>query len=122
MKKIIIAILIAIGALSFHNTSEAMYYYLWCNTDRAYWLDGDSIQTNESKTKASGNILVEDMHTRSISIYSERPCVIYKKGNDYYISIEGQREDMTVDSYDINTCWQPWVYKWMVTCKHLESI
>ena len=120
MKKIIVAVLIAVGALSIHNTSEAMYYYLWCNTDRAYWLDGDSIQTNESKTKASGNILVEDMHTREVSKLSNTPCIIYKKDNSYYVSIEGQLEDMPVESYGTE-CWQPWVYKWMIECNILQT-
>ena len=119
MKKIIVAMLIIVGSLFIHNTSEAMYYYLWCDTNHAYWLDGNSIQTNENKSKASGYIMVEDMHTGSVTKLSEDPCIVYKKNNSYYVSIEGQLEDMPVESYGTE-CWQPWVYKWMVTGKYLE--
>jgi hypothetical protein len=120
MKKVFISVLLILTAFLGHSISEALthyHYYLWSDTNYAFWLDANSIKTSDSRTWASFNIIVEDMKTGE-QVYDDNPIMFYKKNNEWYVSLY---KETTKPIKEYDDYWQPWALDWLITNGYIRD-
>jgi hypothetical protein len=118
MKKVFLVFLVTLGLFIPMKGAEATHWYLWSDTNYAFWLDDQNIVTNNEKSWAAVKIIMEDMKANEYVTYPD-PVIFYKVHGDWFVSMN--REDTPKPVYDYLDWWQSYAADWLIKYGYLKE-
>ena len=120
MKKVFLVFLVTLGLFIPMKGAEATHWYLWSDTNYAFWLDDKSIITNYDKNWCKFNIIIEDMKTGELKPCSS-PIIIYKRNGEWWLSFRDYNDTIPKPVEYYSGWWQPWGLKWLFDNGYIEE-
>jgi hypothetical protein len=117
MKKILMVFLITLS-LFFPIKAEATHWYLWGDTNYAFWLDDQQITSKTNRSWAAVRIIMEDIQFKEYVDYQD-PVIFYKVHDDWFVSMSKDTKGEPLIKYI--DWWQPYALEWLIKYNYLKE-